>query len=494
MDERRWRRRVAPRVVSVLLCSVCTIGSAAAQIVEDHDVGARGLECVEIAASGNRLIRYVGPNELWRFSGGGWELELQRPLYDGDGVWLGRPAQADIDGDRAAWHVEQNLPDGSLLSGTLEIWERSGGTWTVLPLVPPDGIVEGEGNRSPVVLDGDRAMLGERIFDRVAGTWQQTGRLPFDSTGLDPMSWTLSDGALEGDRAALSVGETATAQTGFVMIFEHDGSAWVETARLEDPTGDLDSVFGHAIEMQGDLLFVGAYRAGVGPYTNRGLVHRYIHDGLTWSHDGVLEPAVAVGNVKFGFSLDLQGDELLVGSVSGEGLVRWSGMTHLFGFVDDEWTELERLVGSSGVAHAWHGASVALGANFAAAQDWDLVSVGSVGQTDTWNRNLPPHVEAGRVMKSGTDLVVQFSDADPGADAYLVHEGELGRFESHLPVDCGQPGRPLGSGWRELSWEPAAGSRYVLLGAMAPGVAGPVGRSSPGDERVWAAPEDCGDR
>jgi hypothetical protein len=479
--------------LAVALLGSVAAGPSAARTLEDFDVGSRSSSCIEIEASGHRLLRHTGPDELWAFEDGEWTLALRRPTLDDDGVARWQANEGDVDGDRVAWHVSTRAPDGTAVFGTFEIWEFVTGEWTRLDRIAPAEPIDTEGLATPVDLAGDRALMGPRVYDIVGGVWEETGRLPFDSTGLVRDHWGFSDAAIEGTTAVLSVAASAETESGAVQVFESDSGDWVLTARLEDPNTDAFSLFGQAIALSGDRLFVGAHRTTLGGVVSRGVVHEYLREGRAWVHQGVIEPERSVRPESFGFSLDYRDGDLLVGATEADGLVVQSGLSFLFVDGADGWVERARLVGGSGVTHGWHGASVALGDGFAASQDWDIVSSGGVGHTDVWDRSGPPQVDVAWVLKSGSGLVLLHADGGLDAESYLLHEGALGLFDSHAPTDCGRAGRSLGSGLRELTWEPGEGSRYVLLGAMSAGLAGPIGTSSEGVERPRSAPEGCGD-
>jgi hypothetical protein len=125
--------------------------------------------------------------------------------------------------------------------------------------------------------------------------------------------------ALEGDRLVVGAPrETGrTAKSGAVHVFEHDGSGWVEVARLIAPDGEPWDQFGVELALDGDRLAVGAYFDDVGS-KDSGAVYVFDRGPNGWGLTLKQSPHDPSENQFFGAALDLAGSQLLVGAIGDD--------------------------------------------------------------------------------------------------------------------------------------------------------------------------------
>jgi hypothetical protein len=175
-----------------------------------------------------------------------------------------------------------------------------------------------------------------------------------------------SDVALQGDTAV--VGATGVFPGGRAIVFTRTGTTWSEQATLA-PNNTLQNLsFGRSVAIDGDTIVVGAPHI-----TNkRGSAYVFVRTGTDWSFQKKLQPATSSLGDGFGVSVDVQGELIVIGA-PGEnhsGLVD-AGAAYAFERSGTKWTETNRMVAGDPVDDADFGSAIDL--------DGDSVAVGSSG-------------------------------------------------------------------------------------------------------------------
>ncbi len=209
-----------------------------------------------------------------------------------------------------------------------------GGALAVSPLAaqsmrtPPAPPVMGLGFGSAVTLDGDEAYIGRtgetsglpmnptrpggvHVFrlDRASGEWDEVAHVTDGSVGIGDGFGTavaVADGSLIVGAPEQGDGR------GAVYVFQRGSDdAWTLVTRLESAGGQAGDNFGRSLALDGDGLLVGATGQG-----GAGAVVEFKREsgGAAWTQVGTLTPGAADGRGRFGRSLALDGDRLLVGT------------------------------------------------------------------------------------------------------------------------------------------------------------------------------------
>jgi hypothetical protein len=204
---------------------------------------------------------------------------------------------SDLNGDLAiiGAHLHDTAPASD--EGAAYIYERdSNGTpldplddiWNETLLLPADPVLGGFFGRS-VAISGDRAIVGSSfaqsgasqpgavyVFERIGGVWTQVDKLiASDGNDADGFGISLS---LDGD--LLMVGARHNDETamnaGAVYVFEHTGSAWVETSKVLASTGAANDGLADetGLAVSGDTLVVTS-RFHTGPALLAGTVYTF---------------------------------------------------------------------------------------------------------------------------------------------------------------------------------------------------------------------------
>ena len=205
------------------------------------------------------------------------------------------------------------------------------------------------------------------VFVRQGGVWVEQAHLtPGDWDPFDHFGYSM---ALEGDRLVIGAHEPGWSQPstyyedhGTVYVFERIGSAWSEAARLRASDGADYDYLGASVALAGDLI-VAAAPGNDGPAKNAGAVYVFSFDGLQWNQVAKLWPSTAAQNQSFGSDLALAGTTLVVGAKEESPGSPYSGAAYVFEGAGATWSELQRLAPVGLADYDRFGASLAIDAD-----------------------------------------------------------------------------------------------------------------------------------
>jgi hypothetical protein len=231
-----------------------------------------------------------------------------------------------------------------------------------------------------IALDGNRLVVGAPdstsgpgtsntgrafFYEYTGGTWSLVNNSsPIGTNGGDHFGRSC---ALEGTTAIVGA-ENANAgapDAGEAQVFIHNGSSWVHQQTLTSPNFQLNGLFGHAVDIQGNTAVVSATREDIVGQSLQGIVYVYQRSGTTWTlQQTLLSPHAAH---EFGYDLDLEGNRLLVGCPFSLG----AGDAHVYRLSSGSWvydSQLDPKNGSPGLDQF----------GFAVALSGDVAIVGSL--------------------------------------------------------------------------------------------------------------------
>ena len=182
---------------------------------------------------------------------------------------------------------------------------------------------------SPYHDDTDnRKILTGRVvlyeFDSDTSRWEKIGDLR-GKASLDWFGWDV-DMSPDGNRVVAGAPRN-TVYGGFVQAFDYDGTSWTQVGNKmvnNYGTVKLDDRYGQAVSLDGDRVAVGSPWKDIGRNGNAGLVQVY---ELTMNPGNGTKEWISLGEPllgeasfqQMGFSVDLKGDFLSVGSPGSTG-------------------------------------------------------------------------------------------------------------------------------------------------------------------------------
>jgi len=196
--------------------------------------------------------------------------------------------------------------------------------------------------------------------------------------GAEPNDFFGEDVEVEGARLFVGAhgddgGDGNPVQNaGVVYVFEYNGSVWNETCTLRPEDSSWGAWFGRTISADGDTVVVGALgqRDALGDDTGAAYVFEW--SGTAWVETAKLRASDAYDRDKFGVAVQIQGDMILVGAMYSDRIMSdtyLEGAVYVFERSGDEWVEtgiirppIRYVHGAFGSAIAWDGVTAVIGA------------------------------------------------------------------------------------------------------------------------------------
>jgi len=210
------------------------------------------------------------------------------------------------------------------------------------------------------------------VFHRENGTWTQTQKL-FASDAANYSNFGSSL-AFDGSTllvASLNANVGDVSQQGAVYAFSRDGDMWVETQKFSASDGISTEAFGSAVALQGSTAVIGALNGTVGSNTSQGKAYIFTQSEGVWSQVQVLTADDGSSNDRFGQSVAFDGSSILIGAPTLPYNPAHGGFVYTFEKSGDVWSQTGKLLPDDSAVSDQFGYSVALDGNSAL--------VGSIG-------------------------------------------------------------------------------------------------------------------
>ena len=312
----------------------------------------------------------VAPAHLFAVSSTWTEIKLTAPTLVGAAQF-----GAAVAADGANVLIGAPGDDGAATtSGAAYLAEIVNGNWsTLLKLTADDGVAADQFG-SAVAFGADFLAIGARghdaaganagavyVFRNSGGLWSQEAKLTPSEVGDTFFGHTVT---ADGNRIAVGApyrGSGAT-NSGAVYIFEYDGAAWQQIARLTSgsPGGAvLSDLFGWSVDIQGDTLVVGAYLGD--------RVYHYTFANGAWTLAGEVSGVGVQSGDQYGYAVALDGATLVVGAPADNTASNSAGAIYIFEDNGSGWSQQAKFIPAVGLAGSRLGWSVAVLGNMIAA-------------------------------------------------------------------------------------------------------------------------------
>lgn len=273
---------------------------------------------------------------------------------DGTHIVVGAPGEDGASTDSGAAYLFTRNPQG--------IWKREA---RLVPSAPQYlsnfgasvGVSEGR-----VVVGAPHAGGGQADSGMVyvfgpdsGGEWGQVDRL--NELGGSPNALAGSDVAIDGNFLAVSA-PGIIGNSGVVLTYLRQGLEWNYNGSLQAETPASQAHFGSGLAMDGTTLAVGAY----GENQDQGGVYVYERVGLAYSFVKRLAPEHDQGAEEFGRDIDIDGNVLVVGARRESANVTDGGAVYAYRRIGAVWQE-GKLQAATGLDRDFFGTAVAISEN-----------------------------------------------------------------------------------------------------------------------------------
>lgn len=203
--------------------------------------------------------------------------------------------------------------------------------------------------------------------------------LASDGAEFDMFGWSVSvsgDTLISGAKDDDDNGDGSG--SAYFFTLDPVTGLWSEQQKITASDGAASDEFGYSVSISGDVAVVGALYDFVGVSANAGSAYIFVRDPVTgnWTEEQKLLPQDVTSNARFGQSVAINGDTVVVGSPGKYFGSANAGAAYVF--VRDtntgNWSEQQKLVSTGLSGGDNFGISVAI--------DGDSVSIGATGEDD----------------------------------------------------------------------------------------------------------------
>jgi len=285
---------------------------------EQELLAGNGLIAFDCALSGNTIL--IGGSffdrTAYAFVHDGTRWNLQQALgAPGSEATDAFGTRVRLDGDTAV--VSAQLEDTATArdSGAAYVFVRSGTAWSLQQRLAPNDAAEFD-TTGPCAIAGDEILLGSPgkravyVFRRAGAVWTQVQKL---TSSNDSRSFGRRI-ARDGDRAVIASFEDDF--SGAAFVFEKQGGLWVERQKLIASDRRQSAIFGFSLDLSGDALVIGSDRpvssGPIAPYLFR-------RQASGWAESARLTPSVPPRRDAAEVAID--GNKILVGGHGSDEVV-----------------------------------------------------------------------------------------------------------------------------------------------------------------------------
>ena len=324
--------------------------------------------------------------------------------------------------------------DGGTDSGAAYIYERNHGGqgyWGEVTKLTASDANQSDYFGISVAIDGDYVVVGAYRANAIrSGTvyiynrnfsgpdnWGEVTKL----TASDAQSYDYFGCAvgISGDYVVVGANRVEGAGTdrGAAYIYGRNfggADSWGEVTKITASNPEDFAYFGDSVDISGDHVVVGAFYEDWGG-TERGAAYVYnqnLGGADAWGEVARLTAADAADYDRFGFSVNIDGDYVIVGAWFKNGVWAQSGTAYIYGRNSggaDNWGEVAKLTASDENTADLFGTSVSISG--------DYIVVGAVGEDGAGTNRGAAYIYArdyGGVDNWGEVMKLTASDAEDG--------------------------------------------------------------------------------
>jgi len=186
----------------------------------------------------------------------------------------------------------------------------------------------------------------------------ETKLIASDSEAGDWFGWNSS---ISGDYVVIGAHRDNDNgnESGSAYIFKHDGTSWIQEAKLTASDGVAEDWFGLSVSINGDYVVVGAYGDDDNG-SESGSAYIFKREGTSWNEQAKLIASDGAAGEIFGRSVSIWGDYVVVGAFKDNSKGNESGSIYVFKRNGNYWFQEAKLTASDGTTGDWYGYPVAI--------------------------------------------------------------------------------------------------------------------------------------
>lgn len=204
---------------------------------------------------------------------------------------------------------------------------------------------------SPQKDNGTRKGVGGVTFYRLTdGQWKIFQEvLPSDASELGNFGMSV---AIDGNTAVITaIGDHQSALfSGAMYVYDYNYSqeSWVLSSKLKASDLGIGKRYGQSVDILNNMIVVGSYNAD-GAATKSGAAYIYTRTNSVWTESQKLFSGNGLSNDYFGHHLKILNENYIaVGAYNADGASERSGAVYIFKQVEGTWTEQTKLFDTQG--------------------------------------------------------------------------------------------------------------------------------------------------
>ena len=204
--------------------------------------------------------------------------------------------------------------------------------------------------------DADSANTGAAyVYTLNDTTWGQQAKLvASDGAQFDEFGYSV---AISGDTAVVGARyDTADIRSGSVYIFVRTNGVWTQQQKLVPSDGAFLDEFGSSVAISGDTIVIGSPRDD----DHTGSAYVFTRSNSEWSQQAKLTSNEPAEDDRFGVSVAISGDTIIVGSYFDDHFGSESGSAYIFTRDGTTWDLMRKLIADDGASGDRFGVSVAI--------------------------------------------------------------------------------------------------------------------------------------
>lgn len=321
----------------------------------------------------NEDYEATGAAYIYNYNGDNW-LEHTKLLASDGTVNAHYGYSTSIDNNFAIIGAPSDCGAG-FFAGAAYIYNFDGTNWVEQIKITETNVIDEQGLGGSVAISGNFAIIGVPMDDE--NGYHSGSAYIYYYNGInwvEHVKLTASDSSnvyqfgtcvsIDGNFAMVGSPENRS-----VHVYFFDGSDWTEQAILNASNGYADDQFGYSISMHDNLAVIGAFGGIVSP--GIGSAYVFYFDGSEWIEQATLTASDGFEGNHYGFSVSISDNYSIIGARYDDEFGTWSGASYIYYFDGLDWTEVTKITASDGAEFDKFGASVSV--------DGDFLIVGSNG-------------------------------------------------------------------------------------------------------------------
>jgi len=257
-------------------------------------------------------------------------------------------------------------------AGAAYVFTRSGSSWSEQAKLVASDAEAGDLFGRSVAVSGETVVVGAwgedaggagagaaYVFTRSGGSWSEQAKLTAsDAQANDQFGYSTAvsdETVVVGADAEDEGGSNA----GAAYVFTRSGGSWSEQAKLTSSDTQANDRFGSYVAVSGETIVVGAW-AETTSGTSAGAAYVFTRSGGSWSEQAKLMASDAEAGDRFGSSVAVSGETVVVGASHEDAGGSAAGAAYVFARSGGSWSEQAKLTASDATADDRFGFSVAV--------------------------------------------------------------------------------------------------------------------------------------